>query len=81
MSDPPRYTELLGGAVGGVAKADVPQIVANLLRAREHELEFTIRPERAGTGYTIAWTTLRFDQDAREWIPLYDQSEEGPNDS
>ena len=67
-------------AVGGVAKADVPRIVANLLRAREHELEFTIRPERAGFGYTIAWTTLCFDNEAREWIPLYDRSAEDAGD-
>jgi hypothetical protein len=33
------YADLLGGAVGGIAREDVPQIVANLLADRETDLE------------------------------------------
>jgi len=41
----------------------------------------TIRPERVGSRYTIAWTTLRFDHEAQEWIPLYDCPEEDTGDT
>ena len=54
--------------------------MANLITASEHDLEFTIRPERAGAGYTIAWTTLRFDHEAQEWVPVYDQFTEDTDD-
>lgn len=80
INDRPRYTTLLGGAVGGVAKEDVPRIVANLLAARDQEIEFTIRPERVGSKYTIAWTTLHFDREAQKWVPLYDRSAEDTED-
>lgn len=52
------YSDLLGGAVGGIAKKDVAKIVANLLADRETDIELWIRPERAGWGYTVEWTTL-----------------------
>lgn len=81
MSDRPRYTTLLGGAVGGVGRDEVAQIVTNLVASREHDLELTIRPERIGSKYTIAWTTLRFDHEAQEWVPLYNRSEEDTKDT
>lgn len=39
-----------------------------------------IRPERVGSSYTIAWTTLRFDREAQEWIPLYDRARDDTDD-
>jgi len=63
------YADLLGGAVGGIAKEDVPQIVANLLTDRETDLELWIRPERVGHGYSVEWTTLEDDPVGPEWRP------------
>jgi hypothetical protein len=40
-----------------------------------------IRPERVGSSYTIAWTTLRFDREAQEWIPLYDRAGDDTDDN
>jgi len=68
------YADLLGGAVGGIAKADVPQIVANLLADRETDLELWIRPERVGHGYTVEWTTLEYDTAGPEWRPGRDET-------
>ena len=39
-----------------------------------------IRPERVGSSYTIAWTTLYFDREAQEWIPLYDRARDDTDD-
>ena len=54
--------------------------MANLLAARDQEIEFTIRPERTGSKYTIAWTTLYFDRETQEWVPLYDRPDEDTDD-
>ncbi|EMA39158.1 hypothetical protein [Halobiforma nitratireducens] len=59
----------MGGAVGGVARDDLPQIVADLVLDRGDDLEIWIRPERAGYGYTVEWTTVEFDQDEQAWRP------------
>lgn len=63
------YADLLGGAVGGIAKEDIPQVVANLISGREQELELWIRPERVGFGYTVEWTTLEYDRGESTWRP------------
>jgi hypothetical protein len=39
----------------------VPRIVANLIRDREQDLELWIRPDWAGYGYMVEWTTLDCD--------------------
>ena len=60
----------MSGAVGGVTRSDVPEIVAPLLSRREHAVKLTVRPERVGAGYTVEWTSLVFDPDALVWKPL-----------
>lgn len=43
--------------------------MANLVIDREGDLELWIRPERAGYGYTIEWTTLVEGPEDQEWRP------------
>lgn len=62
---------MLGGAVGGLKRGDVPRVVDNLLdQCREREVQLMVRPERVGDQYMVAWQHLVFDEDAQAWEPL-----------
>lgn len=50
----------MGGAVGGVDRDDLPQIVADLVLDRGENLEIWIRPEQTGFGYSVEWTTTEY---------------------
>jgi len=77
IDEQPQYTEVLGGAVGGLKREDVPRVVSNLLQeCRDREVELTIRPEVIGGYYTVEWQYVELDQDGMGWEPLADLSEE-----
>lgn len=68
---------MLGGAVGGLDRSDVPRVVSNLLEGcREREVELTIRPEVIGGYYTVEWQYLEFDGEVQDWQPLADLPED-----
>lgn len=70
--DDARYTEVLGGAVGGLRAADVAQVVTNLLEGRDRRVRLVVHPEAVpgSTRYAVEWRYLRFDAEALEWEPV-----------
>lgn len=69
--DPPAYTQVVGGAVGGLKRGDVSRIVANLLQeCRDQEIKVMIRPERVGVRYEVEWRYVEFDRESKRWRPV-----------
>jgi len=80
IDEQPRYTEVLGGAVGGLKRGDVPRVVGNLLdQCREREVAVTVRPESVSGYYSVEWQYLVYDEDGQAWEPLADLQEEDPD--
>lgn len=78
INEKPPDTQVLGGAVGGLDRGDVPRIVRNLLQdRRQREIELTIRPEVIGGYYTVEWQYLTDTAAAGDWTP---RTEDDPDD-
>lgn len=66
-----RYTQQLGGAVGGLQRGDVQRVVDNLLdQCQGREVEVTVRPEVIGGYYSVEWRYLEFDREETCWKPV-----------
>jgi len=62
---------MLGGAVGGLKRGDVPRVVRNLLQeCREREVAVTIRLEVVSGYYAVKWQYVAFNEEVQGWEPL-----------
>lgn len=68
----PRNTQSVGGAVGGLQKRDVVQVIWNLLEDRERPVRLVVRPEAVPKSvyYVVEWQYLRFDSGELVWKPV-----------
>lgn len=74
MDESGRYTQLLGGGIGGLGLSEVSGVVENLLgECGDREVEITVYPEVVGGYYSVEWRFVEFDRNSMSWEGLEDR--------